>query len=265
MKTSQLAALAAAFTAVGPLVPTSINAQTSAPQAPAPAGLTGSLAANPTIVMAGEKTQLSWSINYPSVVKNYVTITPPGTGGTNPGSIVPLTDLYCDIRIIGQGVTQQSGSSFIFIPTEATINVNNTSTYSRIFYGTNPQINPGNVFDLKSIFGTAYTNNMVRSGRIIRFGGRYFYNNTWSTHYKSNSGDNVRFLVHGDVPPSNVPDYNAPSLESFLRPYLDTTGKVKIGPMDVIVFMELTHSSSQKSNVGYDLQDMVLLVTFRKP
>jgi hypothetical protein len=62
-----------------------------------------------------------------------------------------------------------------------------------------------------------------------------------------------------------VPEYNAPSLESFLRPYLDTTGKVKIGPMDVIVFMELTHSSGQKSESGYDLQDMVLLVTFRKP
>lgn len=75
----------------------------------------------------------------------------------------------------------------------------------------------------------------------------------------------MRFLVNGDTPPSNVPQYNAPSLESFLRPYLDTTGKVKIGPMDVIVFMELTHSSSQKSDPGYDLQDLVLLVTFRKP
>lgn len=265
MKTKQQTILSAVVAAIGTLMPTAAKAQTSAPQAPAPAGLTGSLSANPNIVMAGEKTLLTWSINYPSVVKQYVTITNPGTGGSNPGSIVPLTDLYCDIRIIGQGVTQQSGSSFIFIPTEATINVNNTSTYSRIFYGTNPKINPGNVFDLKSIFGTSYTNNMVRSGRIIRFGGRYFHNNTWSTHYKSNSGDNVRFLVHGDVPPSNVPDYNAPSLESFLRPYLDSAGKVKIGPMDVIVFMELTHSSSQKSNIGYDLQDMVLLVTFRKP
>jgi hypothetical protein len=35
--------------------------------------------------------------------------------------------------------------------------------------------------------------------------------------------------------------------------------------MDVIVFMELTHSASQKSNIGYDLQDYVMLLTFRKP
>ena len=86
----------------------------------------------------------------------------------------------------------------------------------------------------------------------------------WSgTHYKSNDGtDNIRFLVKGQTPPTNVPDYNAPSLESFLRPYLDSTGKVNIGDMDVIVFMELTHTAAQKSQPGYDLQDMVLLVTF---
>jgi hypothetical protein len=74
----------------------------------------------------------------------------------------------------------------------------------------------------------------------------------------------VRTLVNGATPPSNVPDYNAPSLESFLKPYLDASKKVKIGPMDVIVFMELTHSASQKSDIGYDLQDCVFLLTFSK-
>ncbi len=32
--------------------------------------------------------------------------------------------------------------------------------------------------------------------------------------------------------------------------------------MDVIVFMELTHYN--ESDAGYDLQDMVLLVTFKE-
>ena len=54
--------------------------------------------------------------------------------------------------------------------------------------------------------------------------------------------------------------HTAPSLESFIKPYLDANGKVKIGPMDVIVFMELTHTNV--NDPGYDLQDMVLLVTF---
>lgn len=34
--------------------------------------------------------------------------------------------------------------------------------------------------------------------------------------------------------------------------------------MDVIVFMELTHKDNQMNNSGYDLQDMVLLVTFEE-
>ncbi len=267
MKTSQLAAVSAAAILVGTLVPAKVQAQTSAPQVPAPAGLTGSISANPTIVLAGEKTRLTWTINYPSVVRNYVTIVPPGgTGGSGPGTITPTTNLYADVRIIGQGVTTTTNNSgFTFVPTEATMSINNSSTFTRIFYGINTAINPGAIINLTSIFGNTYANNIIQSGKPIRFGGRYYFNNAWGTHYKSNSGTNVRFLVNGETPPSNVPLYNAPSLESFLRPYLDTTGKVKIGPMDVIVFMELTHTSSQQSDGGYDLQDLVLLVTFRKP
>lgn len=267
MKTSQTVAISAAIILVGTLVSPRVYAQTSAPQAPAPTGLTASLSANPYVVVAGEKTRLSWSINYPSVVKKYVNIVPPGgSGGSGPGTITPTQNLYADVRVIGQGVTVTTNNSgYSFVPTEATMSINNSSTFTRIFYGTNPQINPGAVINLASVFGNTYTNNVIQAGKVIRFGGRYYYSGDWGTHYKSSSGDNVRFLVNGDTPPSNVPQYNAPSLESFLRPYLDTTGKVKIGPMDVIVFMELTHSSSQKSDPGYDLQDLVLLVTFRKP
>ncbi|GAA5127451.1 hypothetical protein GCM10023212_32340 [Luteolibacter yonseiensis] len=240
---------------------------------PLPADLTGSLVANPAMVQAGQSPKLIWSISYPSVVKQYVKITPsvptdPGGGGDGgqPGTIIPLQNLYADVRIIGQGVTVTSNNSgYTFVPTQATMSINSTTDFREIFYGTNPQINPGAVINIKNVFGTTYTNNLIQSGKAIRFGGRYKYNNAWGTYYKSNDGtDNVRFLVSGDRPPSNVPQYNAPSLESFLRPYLDATGKVKIGPMDVIVFMELTHSSSQKSDPGYDLQDLVLLVTFRK-
>ena len=33
--------------------------------------------------------------------------------------------------------------------------------------------------------------------------------------------------------------------------------------MDVIIIMELTHTN--QSDIGYDLQDLVMLITFRKP
>lgn len=261
MKTSQLAAVSAAAFAVSVLIAPRLLAQA------VPAGLTGSLTANPAVVQVGQSPKLKWSINYPSVVKKYVNIVDPGdSGGSGPGTITPIQNLYADVRILGQGVTVQSGNSFNFVTTEAQMSINSTSSFKRIFYGINPDIDPGAVVNLKNIFGSTYNNNLIPAGRPLRFGGRYYYNSSWGTFYKSSDGgDNVRFLVNGDTPPSNVPDYNAPSLESFIRPYLDPSGKVKIGPMDVIVFMELTHTSSQKSNVGYDLQDLVLLVTFRTP
>jgi hypothetical protein len=52
----------------------------------------------------------------------------------------------------------------------------------------------------------------------------------------------------------------APTIESFIRPYLSEDGKIKIGPRDVLYLMELTHTNPNHS--GFDLQDMALLVTF---
>jgi len=251
MKISLLAAVPAAALALGMLMPAVSNAQTM------PAIPVGSLTAYPTMVQTGTKPTLTWSINYPSVVKDYVVITPPST-------VTPKETLYVDVRILGAGVTVTSGGSgYTFVPTEATMSYNSTSSsnYKRIFYGTNNNVNASTPVSTSTIL----SNNRVDVNKPLRFGGRYYYNNEWSTAYRSSDGtDNVRVLVNGDTPPSNIPQYNAPSLESFLRPYLDSTGKVRIGPMDVIVFMELTHSSSQKSDPGYDLQDMVLLLTFRK-
>jgi hypothetical protein len=265
MKTNQFAVLSAFVVFLGAFSPSRAHCQTSLP------GLSGTITAQQSQVLVGQRPTLTWNINYPSVVKDYIDIVNPGggsgSGGGGVGTITPRQNLYADVRIIGQGVTVSSSRSpgYTFVPTEASMSIDSTSNYKRIFYGTNPEVQSGNPIQISSIFGTTYANNLIQSGKSIRFGGQYFLSNKWSNYYKSNDGtDNIRFLVNGDTPPSNVPLYNAPSLESFLRPYLDTTGKVKIGPMDVIVFMELTHTAAQKSNQGYDLQDMVLLVTFRK-
>lgn len=265
MKTSQLAAIPVAVLSICAFL-----AQNSSADIPLPVGLSGELTATtstPNMVQVGEYPKLTWKINYPPAVLDFVDVNDPGDpDGGQPGTITPKVRLYTEVRILGQGVTVKSGSSFNFVNTQATMSINSTSDFRQIFYGTNPQVNPANIINLRSVFGDTYRNNLVDAGKPIRFGGRYYYSNRWGTYYKSSDGgDNVRFLVNGQIPPSNVPDYNAPSLESFIRPYLDASGRVKIGPMDVIVFMELTHSANQKSDVGYDLQDMVLLVTFRKP
>lgn len=250
MKTKYFGAISAAVITGSTLLSPRANAQLVPPN-----GLDGTIRANQEIVYEGQKPSLTWNVNYPTPLENTIIITPP--------KITPITSVYADVRIIGQGVTS---SGPVFVPTQATMSINSESDFRQIFYGTNPSVKPSEIVKIGTIFSPLFPNNLIPAGQSLRFGGRYKQSGKWGPYFKSNDGsDNIRFLVDGDTPPTNVPAYNAPSLESFLRPYLDTAGKVKIGPMDVIVFMELTHDKNQKSDPGYDLQDMVLLVTFRKP
>jgi hypothetical protein len=151
-------------------------------------------------------------------------------------------------------VATSGSSSYSFVPTQGQISYDGGS-YTQIFYGTNNDVRPSL---------SVYSKTNIPKGKKFRFGGRYKYNNNWGPYFNSQSGtNNVRTLVNGDVPPTTYPLHTAPTLESFIKPYLDPGGKVKIGPMDVIVFMELTHYDSQINDQGYDLQDLVLLVTFK--
>jgi hypothetical protein len=251
MKTSHFSYIPAAVVAGCALLLSTAHAQPVPPD-----GLTGTITALQATVLAGQKPNLNWTVNYPSVVERVVDI--------DPDKITPKKNLRADVRIIGQGVTGTlSGGGYFFAPTHATMSINSPSAFTSIFYGINPDVKPDEIIDLGTKLGTTYTHNLVQAGKAIRFGGYYVNGSSTGTHYKSNDGtNNVRFLKNGDIPPACVPDHGAPSLESFLAPYLNTTGKVQIGPMDVIVFMELTHSAAQQAESGYDLQDMVLLVTF---
>lgn len=206
----------------------------------------GWLTAFPTIVQTGTKPTLTWGINYPSVVLDYVEIIEPAT-------VKAKENIECEIRVLGEGVTVGDENSFSYVPTEARVSYDDGS-YSRIFYGINPDVRPEKV---------VYTQK-VEKNDTLKFGGRYYYKQKWGPWFSSTSGgQNIRTLVNGDTPPTTYPMHEAPTLESFIKPYLDGQGKVRIGPMDVIVFMELTHYDSQMSHSGYDLQDMVLLVTFK--
>jgi hypothetical protein len=246
MKTKPQAILVAVTLLSGLSVSTVLAQGNSGKTPTLPLMPSGWLSAYPTVVQTGAKPTLTWGINYPSVVKDYITITAPST-------IATKEILDCEVRVLGAGVTAGNTSGYTFVPTEAKLSYDNNSSYPVIFYGTNLNVNPNTV---------VWSKTNIPKNKTIRFGGRYFYNNTWSTpYYSTSSNQNVRSLVAGDVPPSNIPQWNAPSLEQFLKPYLDPSGRVKIGPMDVIVFMELTHTN--QSDPGYDLQDMVLLVTFK--
>lgn len=210
----------------------------------------GFLSASPEYVQIGEKPNLSWSVTYPAVVKDIITITPPGT-------CTPKVRVAMDVRVIGASVkivwTNGWGqvTRWEWAPTEAQVSINN-GTYSRIFYNTQDKVNPS----------TVVHSTTVQAGRDINFAGRHYFDG-WSSLFKSTSDSgNVVALVNGDTPPTTTPLYQQPTIDDFIRPYLDGQGRVSIGPKDVIYLMELTHTN--KNDAGFDLQDLALLVTFRE-
>jgi homoserine acetyltransferase len=208
----------------------------------------GSLAVNTSLVRAGSSPSLTWNIAYPSIVKNYVTIQAPAT-------LTPNQRLYADIRILGQGVTVQNSSKqgFAYVETVGRIQYNGSTKWTNIFDG----VQTDSIAQSQGILTTI----TVNAASALNFSGYYVYNGSNGPTFTSQSGTNIRCMVNGDTPPPYLPAYNAPSLQSFLKPYLDASGKVKIGPMDAIIYMELTHTDPASS--GYDFQDLVLLVTFR--
>ena len=223
-----------------------LSSRATAQDPPVPVG---SLSASPSLVKVGQKPNLVWSITYPQVIKDIITVTPPGT-------LTPKTKLGMDVRIIGASVKVVWKNSWGQItkwewaPTEAQISINNSS-YSRIFYNTQDKVNPNTI---------VYTTT-CEAGKKINFGGRYYLDG-WSTFFNSTSGGkNVVALINGDTPPTTTPLYQQPTIEDFIKPYLDSSGNVKIGPKDVIYLMELTHTDD--NDQGFDLQDLAILVTFR--
>ncbi len=206
---------------------------------------TGWLTATPGVVKVGAFPTLKWEIDHPRIIDEYVDIDPPG-------EIETKEKLRMEIRVLGAGVTSGSGHRIEFVHTEAWFSVNHGS-WGRLFSGDNWDVRQDRVVDSR----------IVNAGSSVRFGGRYWWNRRWSDFYSSNDGTrNVCVLKDGDEVPTNYPIASAPSVEDFIKPYLDAGGKVRIGPMDCIVMMELTHDEKQRHQLGYDLQDMVLLVTF---
>ncbi len=211
-----------------------------------PAVPDGWLTAFPTIVQTGTKPTLTWSIKYPSTVANYANVGPDET-------VTATAQLDVDIRVIGSGVTTGgcAGTNTNWVPAQALLSVNG-GTFLSIFYGTNPQVVPSALVYSKR----------VNSGTTFRFGGRYYSGGAWSTAYYGNSTDNnIRVLRNGEYPPTAYALHTSSATKSFLRPYLDGAGRIKIGPLDLIIMMELTQNDANINSPCYNLQDMVLLMT----
>jgi hypothetical protein len=244
MKTNPLAAIAAAALTLCVLASPQAYSQSADPSIPV-----GSLSAHPTVVQTGTKPLLTWSISYPSQVTSVVTVGPTGT-------MTPLRDLYLDLRVLGAQIGD--GSSWYIV--EAYRKLENATSFTRFFRGKQTDVNPS----------TIYHTQLVRQARPIDIQGRVASNSSsnpsaWQAFFSTGTTtQNVRALVNGDSPPSYVPAFaNQSNIKSTLSPYIDASGKIRIGPMDVIFIFELWGTATNQSY--FDMQDLVVLATFRIP
>jgi hypothetical protein len=236
MKTSQPAALAAAIIAMCVTA-----SQIPAQQPGEPSIPVGTLDAFPTVVQAGTHPTLTWNIEYPSGVMEVVDIDDDGT-------VTPKVDLIMELRVLGASV-QTSSTNWLTV--EGWVKADGASSWSRFFSGKQYNVNPTRI----------YRTQTVRKARPIHIGGRC-YNSGWYPFYYSGSGSwNVHVLADGEIPPDTIPAYNQDEIEAFLRPYIDDSGRIEIGPKDLIFLYELAMTNPSQS--AFDLQDLVVLATFK--
>jgi hypothetical protein len=203
------------------------------------------LTAFPTVVQTGTKPTLTWNILYPSKVSNVAQINPPGS------ITITQKNTYVSVQPIGTGVTtcdSTQGSTALYA--EARFSLNG-GAYAQLFYGTQADVNPVYSLYIKKL----------GVGNTLNFGGRFVKNNQWSPFYTTISANfQVLALVNGDTPPTTFSLYQSSNLASYLKPYLDSAGKVRIGPLSVLIMMEL--GQNNHSSPCFDYQDMVLMVSF---
>lgn len=197
----------------------------------------GSLNVDRDLVRVGTRSQLNWKIEYPSAPP--VDVTPTGT-------IIPKSDLKMRVRVLG--VAFQSGSTLL--PLEAYWSKNG-APWTRYFYGNASQVKASDVL----------IDSMVKANDRIDFGGRGWSGSSWLPYHHTRTDDRyVTVLQNGDSAPSYAPAYNQGEIVSFLAPYLDAGGKIRIGSRDLIILWEA--STASPGTTYFDMQDLVVLVSF---
>lgn len=206
----------------------------------------GTLSAYPTIVQTGTHPEVSWSVTIPETFDKVVDV-------TNSATLVPTRDLVMDVRVIGNGVTKPSPNDpekTVEVPVDMQINYSGQGPVS-VFFD-----NRKGVKQNKTVYSGP-----VSRGSTIDFGGRFYHEAAWGPFFDSTTGTaNIVALRNGSMPPTSTPMHENPATESFLLPYLDESGRVKLGARDVLILMEVTHSDTASSE--WDLQDAALLLTF---
>ena len=220
------------------------------------------MTAFPTMVQTGTKPTLTWSIMHPARIGSGQTGGGNNGGGDGsqemavvnpPGTIIPTTDSYVTIQIIGTGPTNcQNGNSSTSPATDLRLSLNG-APYEQLFYGTQVNVDPSKKLFIKK----------VSAGQTIDLGGRFVIGTGWSPFFTTRSSNlQVIALVNGDYYPAKTKFQGQAAMAPYLKPYIDSSFKVNIGPLSVLLVMELAQTNH--SSPCFDYQDQVVLVTLSR-
>ncbi|MGL5017736.1 MAG: hypothetical protein ACRDBP_06365 [Luteolibacter sp.] len=237
---------------------------------------TGTLNVDRTLVRAGTQCQLDWKITYPKTpavgpnliptgrVKMRVRLlgasfqqsrqnnghgnnldgvdsSNPGRGSGGPNGAIDLSAGFDDEKKTAKSVE---------LPVEVMWS-RNSAPWSCIFYGLQKSVIPTSV-----VLETT-----VEKNEKIDFGARGFRSGWLPLYSTATSTPNVLVLKDGDKLPASVTAFRQGVIEDFLVPHLAADRlTVNIGEGNLILLYELGQTST--SAPGFDLQDLVMLVTF---
>lgn len=194
----------------------------------------------------GGRSQLDWKIQYPKTVTDIVTVTP--------STITAKETLKMRVRVLGSGL-KKKGNTVNNSAGDGPIEVvwrKNNSDWALIFSGTG-----GTVIPTQVVLDTE-----VAQSDTIDFGARGYLNNKGLPLYAtSTKTQNLVILKNGDETPPQIRGKTINQIGGFLKPYLSTDAKtVRIGPSELLILVDL--DQTQPEAVGFDYQDLGLLVTF---
>lgn len=166
------------------------------------------------------------------------------------GSFSIIREALMNVRVIGVSVTDALNgvSSENRSKLEIRMQVNGMG-YNPIFFDSSQKADPGEVADSRN----------VASSDVVDFGARVMTSTgEWSDWYSSsNSDSHVVTLRNGDPAPS---DETGAVPGKYLVPYLDASGRIKIGPSDLLVLIAANVNGSGET--GFDHPDAAVLVSF---
>lgn len=197
----------------------------------------GTLQVNPVSVVTGVRPNLDWSIDYPEVVTDLVEINPDD-------SITTKKKLRMDVRVVG--AAWSNGRSYFTVNGWLKV----YGSWVELFYGKQHEIDASDV---------RYSRILNPSTRVDFAGRGNLGGSSWSNWMMTTStSHNVKALVNGNRIPDYAPAYNQGDIASFLTQFVSNDGTIILGPYDVIYLFDFNSWGSS----GFDLQDLVIVVTF---